>query len=232
MMQHDFTIVIPFRGANCPHRILALQHVLGWLQAQHGWPVFVQVDDDEAAWCKGAVVQRALDQCGDAPGLIIHDADVLVAPGDLSRAVSAVCSGYAWAQPHSHVTRLTRRGTRLAMSGGLAPVGTAPGGTYGRRHAAAAAGGIVVTTRASWELTGGIDRRFVGWGGEDISWARALDTLAGEGFRGDGEMWHLWHPEQPMPHGRRRGSPEVEELAGRYAEAEGDVALMTQLVGE
>jgi hypothetical protein len=88
-----------------------------------------------------------------------------------------------------------------------------------------------VLSRAAYEESGGIDPRFSGFGGDDISWARALDTLVGPCVAGDAPMWHLFHPRSFRRAGNR-GSAENEALAARYGDAAGDVIAMRKLVNE
>lgn len=54
-----------------------------------------------------------------------------------------------------------------------------------------------VMPREAFEVVGGWDERFAGWGGEDVSFARALDTLWGRHTSLDGPIFHLWHPTGP-----------------------------------
>lgn len=227
----DFTVIVPFCGHDDPFRESALDFVLRWLQP-HGWPVVVGYGDPNEPWSKGAVVDRAVSTV-DTPGLVIHDADVIVEPDALSSCASAVVSGWPWAQPHSEVYRLARRTTQLVIAGAVAGPHHALGGAALERrpHYAPPGGGIVVLSRAAYDTVGGIDPRFVGWGGEDISFARALDTLTGPAFRLRVAMWHLFHPPQIILPGRR-GSPETEALASKYLDAAGDPVAMAEVVGE
>jgi predicted glycosyltransferase involved in capsule biosynthesis len=61
---------------------------------------------------------------------------------------------------------------------------------YGRRYAAMA----IVIPRQAFDLLGCFDQRFCGWGGEDASILRALDTLWGKHKSINGAIYHLWHP--------------------------------------
>jgi hypothetical protein len=81
--------------------------------------------------------------------------------------------------------------------------------------------------RSTWENVGGVDPRFVGWGGEDIAFGWALDTLAGPHTNLGAPLYHLWHP---LAVDRRKASPETDRLAGRYAEANGKPEAMRALI--
>jgi hypothetical protein len=98
--------------------------------------------------------------------------------------------------------------------------------------------------REAFEAVGGWDERFRGWGGEDHSAMRAVDTLYGPHKTLPGQVLHLWHPvlskdglsdwveykeriwdNQPLA--ESNGS-----LAYRYSIINGDVKRMRALVDE
>lgn len=79
----------------------------------------------------------------------------------------------------------------------------------------------------AYHAAGGVDRRFEGWGGEDLAFGWALETLVGPAHRLDGILVHLWHPH-PAPD--LRGSAESEELVARYAAARGVRRRMTAVI--
>ena len=225
----DFTVVVPF-GAGDTHRLRNLDVVRDWLDHHHPeWPLIVSSWDGSFAWSKGRVVELGVQNV-TTEGLIVHDADVLVAPSALRAAALSVVSGCAWAMPHAWVYRLSRRGMMRRMT--CRDVTIEPVGSIDLdrpAHHAPHGGGITVLTRAAWDVAP-MDPRFVGWGGEDISWARALDTLVGEGCRGDAPMWHLWHPPDPTRGRGGRASRPNEVLASAYLDAYGDAELMRQVV--
>jgi hypothetical protein len=54
---------------------------------------------------------------------------------------------------------------------------------------------IQICSRTAFELVGGWDERFVGWGGEDAAAMRAMDTLYGLHKTLPGQVLHVWHPQ-------------------------------------
>lgn len=62
--------------------------------------------------------------------------------------------------------------------------------------------GIVAVPRRVWDTVGGMDERFVGWGGEDDAFADACDTLCAPMVRYPDDNWlfHLWHPSARPAH--------------------------------
>lgn len=54
---------------------------------------------------------------------------------------------------------------------------------------------IQIMPREAFLTVGCIDPRFRGWGGEDVSFLRALDTLWGRHKNTPNDVLHLWHPK-------------------------------------
>jgi hypothetical protein len=94
----------------------------------------------------------------------------------------------------------------------------------------------VMPAEAFWHV-GGMDGRFRAWGGEDVSFLFALDTLWGPHRSMDNEALHLWHEtigatwQDRMWEGQDRPMP-MHALASRYSAARGDRARMRALVKE
>lgn len=196
-------VLVPYRDDG-PERRAAWHYVARWLMEHHGWPLAVGAPLGE--WVKAEAVWNALATTAFYPGshtLIVHDADVFVAPEALRAAVEAVEAGAAWAIPHGTVYRLDEQTTSALLETGELP--DAP--LYVRwPYLGMAGGGIVVLTRDTY-LETPLDRRFVGWGGEDQAWGWALETFYGPAWRGDAALYHLWHPHAAPGHQK---SPRVE----------------------
>ncbi|OGF05186.1 MAG: hypothetical protein A2W00_05355 [Candidatus Eisenbacteria bacterium RBG_16_71_46] len=58
-------------------------------------------------------------------------------------------------------------------------------------------GGPSVITRRLWDLVGGYDDRFKGWGHEDRAFVHGCTLHDGERARVRGGMCQLWHPRAP-----------------------------------
>jgi hypothetical protein len=182
-----------------------------------------------AEWSKGRAVAHGVSR-SRSPIIVVADADVTVPPEALGYSIIAVMHGAAWSMPHGIVHRLSRRGTNAVY---LAESELLDAPTFKlteRTHVGPHGGGMVVTTRAAYEATG-IDPRFTGFGGDDISFARALDTLVGPCERFDFPMTHLHHERTPRRPGNR-GSTENEALAARYMIADGDADAMRSIIAE
>ena len=182
-------------------------------------------------WSKGTALHDAVSRASHER-LILADADMMLAPDILARSVEMLRFA-GWVVPHRKVYRLTEEITCRVIDGELGdkPFPTSPQWVVRRPYIGPRAGGILAITRQAWETSGGMDPRFRGWGGEDISFAKALLTLVGPCKRLAAPAWHLWHQNQAVTAGRR-GAPANERLAGRYKDAHKDPEQMRLLTKE
>jgi hypothetical protein len=213
------SVVIPWREG-CPHREAALR----WLQDRLHYPWTTAECLGE--WNKGLAVMPAVRLNKHVEVIVMHDADVWCR--NLRTAVLAVVSGAAeWAVPHQVVRRLDQVSTSRVLGG------EEPNDRMSldeQPYDGMLGGGIVVAHRDTI-LDTPIDDRFRGWGQEDQSWGMALRTLHGAPWRGDADLYHLWHPPAER-WTRHRGSPENWKLQVQYNDAKfkGPEA-MRQLLG-
>lgn len=203
-----------------------------WLRARYEriYPEWEIVEHGcEGEWSKGRAVNAAAKIAG-GDVFVIADADVVVAGYVLHHAVGALARGPFWVVPHGKVYRLTDTATADLVEGRLLPPPSAlPQGPLARSpRLGPAGGGFVVVTREAFRAVGGLDERFIGWGGEDISFARALDILVGPHTRLRAPCWHLWHESMRPLSGR--ASRVNEALASRYLDAANDPTLMAEVV--
>jgi len=196
-------------------RARARQFTEAWYARNIAAPVFPGQCDGQ--WSKGAAVADAVRTASDASVYVLADADsVLHDPADLKTAIARVVGGEPWAIPHSRVYRLNAKESQRLADDPIAPARL--GWTCRPMYYAVAGGGITVVSREAFEAVRGIDARFLGWGGEDLTFGWALETLVGEAWRGAGQLIHLWHPH-PAPN--LRGSIESEALVAIYRSARG-----------
>jgi hypothetical protein len=209
-------VVIPYAG-DCPHRARALE----WVRGRYPWPVTVA--RTTGLWCKAAAVMPAVrDSCADV--VLVADADVWT--DGVHDAVAEVEAGAPWAIPHRGVHRLDEHGTAAVMAG--EPWQDQP--LAERAYLGVMGGGIVIAPREML-LSVPLDPRYIGWGQEDVSWAIALETLAGRPWRGRAPLVHLWHPPQDRMT-RRFGSRASRDLYRRYQAASHDPTAMRALIQE
>jgi len=217
------SVVVPF-ASDDPTRRRARDYVRAWWES-NGFEV-VEGSCDEP-WRKAVAVADAVRR-SDGEILVVADADVVINdPFVIDEAVAAVRDQAPWVMPHGKVHRLDPTATE-AVYAGIHPAETV------RRtqspYQGWAGGGIVVVARHTWNDIP-MDPRFVGWSGEDESWAAALTTLSGPVVRFDRPLYHLFHQPQPRM-SRRWGSTAARSLARRYSAARGEPDQMRALVAE
>lgn len=112
-----------------------------------------------------------------------------------------------WFVPYRHLYRLTRVSTLyLTGSDPAEPfrfnsppddvdVGPTNGSDFGHWFGAL----IQIYPREAFEMVRGMDARFRGWGGEDVAFVLALDTLFGVHRMTSNQVLTLWHSVQSKP---------------------------------
>ena len=208
-------VMIPVDGDldDQPERLAAWKFVHRELEVRD-YKIVTADTERGSPWRKGVALAYAREGAAifDAELLIVHDADVLVSAEALAAAVSAVEAGAAWAMPHRLVHRLDEATTDAILGGGNFPP-TEP--SYARKpYTGFQGGGITVLRAETWDDCP-VDHRFIGWGGEDEAWAWALGCLYGPPWRGDADLWHLWHPH-PEPNARHVSTPQSHVLWRAY----------------
>lgn len=238
MVAAQVDVVMPWWfGQRDPNRSAAQRFAQSWIDGeleQFRTDVRLGWWSGRRPWCKAGAVANGLAHPGHgvppsvrAPVLVIHDADVLPHPGTLQAAVQAVLDGAPWAMPHGPVRRLSPLSSVEVMAGArLSEALELDEPAYN----GVAGGGVVVLPRVTYDDVP-LDRRFIGWGQEDTSWAKALRVLVGEPVRFNGPLWHLWHEPQRRD-SRRYGSPNSRALGERYRLAMSDRAAMRRLVDD
>jgi len=154
-----------------------------------------------------------------------------------------------WFVPFRHLYRLNRPSTLLLIGSdpcdpfrfGSPPdeedVGPTSGSGFGHWYGAL----IQIYPREAFEMVHGMDARFRGWGGEDISFTFVLDTLFGEHRTTDNQVLTLFHTIQAKP----KTNPDLLRLwdgqedprknwnlAGRYRTALRNPEVMRGIVEE
>jgi hypothetical protein len=90
---------------------------------------------------------------------------------------------------------------------------------------------IVAVPRPLWDLIGGFDERFVGWGQEDVAFIQSARVLGGGIDRVGGTVYHLWHRPSRERDWRLGTWRPNQELGIRYREAR-DRDAIEALLGE
>lgn len=213
-------VLVPYGGRD-QHRGRLLAWTLVQLARHVPYEVIIGHHDSDEPWCKAVALDRALRET-TAEVVILHDADVW-AEG-LEEAVNHVLeTGVGWAIPHTTVRRLTPAATETVLSGGPLT------GEVERAYRGVPAGGVTVLRRELYEEAP-LDRRFIGWGQEDLAAGHTWRVLSGNPWRSVKPLWHLWHePQQKLT--AAIGSRPSKLLLDRYRAAT-DRGTLLELIHE
>lgn len=227
-MGTDATVVVPWQDNGDLHRRAALDWLLTWLP-HLGLPVVVGSLSPDRPWRKADAVAAALPSVY-TDRLILWDADVWCSPAAIGAALEGARE---WAVPHASVYRLDRATSERVTRGELGPE------QLGRRslvrcerhpYRGVVGGGIVVLSSELYDRAP-FDRRFVGWGQEDITAGVVWTALAGLPWRGHAPLYHLHHRVAPKQ-SAGVGSSESHLLYKRYLAVLKDRPALMRLIDE
>lgn len=171
----------------------------------------VQGQDDYggAGFCKARAVNNAAAKAtGDI--FLIADMDMIATKDNIETAIGKL-DHYPIVIPYNPYHRLNQETSdailRQAPTTGLPKLTAEAKAIYERTKTQA--GGLQIVTRAVFNAAGKYDERFVGWGGEDVSFCLAVEKLFGKGLIVQGDAYHLDHPRQKDQPRYRRESPNM-----------------------
>lgn len=240
----QISILIPFRG-DAGHRDVVLAWVRRfWLT--HLTDVEIIIGEDVGVpFSKASAVNHAAQRARGRI-FVVLDADAIMDPEIVQRCADRLDAAATplWFVPYLRLYRFTQAATmtKLGTDPQAAYAMTSPppaddvlptGKDYGHQFGAL----ILIMPAAAFALVGGMDPRFRGWGGEDGSFMRALDTMYALHETTDNDVLHLWHAHPGGGYLRRRWigqrMPNANSrLAQRYALSTGDPTLMRALLAE
>lgn len=210
-------VCVPYR-AGVPQRDRAWEYVRAWWGDHH--PVYV-ADGDKGMMNRSRARNTAAAEAGDWDVAIFGDADTIGShPLILEAATIAYETGHL-SYPFTRFVGLTQSGTNQLLAG--KPIRSI------RKRYENSPGGIVCIRRDLFDEIGGWDEQFVGWGFEDVAFARAARTLGGLS-RLDGEIMHLYHPASPERNRNSQAYKSNRARVLRYKEADGNPDLMRRLL--
>jgi N-terminal domain of galactosyltransferase len=211
MINHDcgsgIALLVPYRDDGAPQRSVNWE----WLKRfwTHHLPAaqLVMGVDEGTPFSKTCAVNNAFQNAFQGNDIIvILDADCYIAPIVIVECAEAIREARRWGEnlwfvPYRFLYRLTDEATKRLIASPvenpvqfnvphvLEDVVSLRQATFGHRFGAL----IQIMPRDGFIEVGGMDPRFRGWGGEDSSMLRAMDTLYGIHRQSPNEVMTLWH---------------------------------------
>ena len=241
------SVIIPFQSAD-PDRIRIFEWVYRyWKRALPDAEIIV-AGNSEIPFHKTQAVNEGVDRsCGDI--IVIMDGDCYMDARTIEVLAQRIREArregrHLWYIPYRRFYRLNKFASELLLQSPprhplhISDPPPADWVEHLETHSSGHYWGalIQVMPREAFYAAGGMDLRFQGWGGEDVSFMHAVDTVWGRHKTFDGPVFHIWHPVIP---GRWRytrqwpGQPTAEmndQLSSRYVDALGDRARMQRLI--
>jgi len=241
------SLLIPFRSDNKSRREV-FNWILQYWECELPDAEIVIGRDWGIPFSKSGAVNDAARRASGKYFVII-DADAYL-PGDVIRTAVARIERAArkghrlWYIPYRRVFRLTPEASRRVLDSDPCDperfpsppddldVESMEGSAFGHHFGAL----IQIMPREAFFAVGGMDPRFRGWGGEDVSFVRAVDTLWGKHKTTRNDVLHLYHTR--IGHGGWRTrewegqkKPRANDwLSIKYNVATGDLDKMRTLV--
>lgn len=176
--------MVPYRPSGDRHRWLWDQ-TLPYLEAL-GYPVFTGEPRGDV-WARAEACNAAAEAAGDWRIALIADCDTIPDPDAVRRAMAWVEDTGGAARPHGERMMLNAKGTLVFLQRG--PDAVVRKLHTERQHPG---GGLLVVTREAFDLVGGYNETFKGWGYEDSDFNfRLLRHSTWD--RLPGRAWHLFH---------------------------------------
>lgn len=179
-------VIVPLRPDG-GHRDLLWAFVKGKFE-EYGYGPIIE-SDSEGEWSRGEAINRGVAQT-DAEVFIVADADVVYQSWEQPRQAAELAletGSLAYAHRRHHM--LPWPATNLVLKG------AEPKPEWAEQAVDNTMSSCWAITRASWDVVGGFDERFVNWGCEDWQWFAACGTLLGID-RVQALSFHLHHPRE------------------------------------
>jgi predicted glycosyltransferase involved in capsule biosynthesis len=247
--QVKISIIIPFTSKDW-ERVRNFKWLLKYWENQLPHAEIIIGKSSKGIFCKGRALNRAVRK-SHGKIVAILDADALLKGEAVEYCADKILEeekrGHnLWFIPYRHLSRLNKHATKLVVhsdpSNPFIPHCPPPktfidtvghSQMYGYRYCAMAA----IFPRRAYDMIGGFDERFRGWGSEDIALMRTLDTVFGKHKTIKGCIFHLFHPyigENYLTRkweGQDTGNVNA-KLSNRYFRANRNPSLMWELILE
>ncbi len=199
-------------------------------------------------FCKGEALNHAFKR-STGQVIVVLDADAYMEGNIINYCADRIIENldnHLWYVPYRYLYRLTAKATQLVVNSDPEHPFRIPNPPppwfvenqgdmikYGSRYGAM----VTMFPREAMKVIKCFDERFKGWGGEDIAFLRALDTLYGKHKTTNNAVSHLWHPFVGGTYKTRMWADQKYpnangELASRYNTATRDIQKMENIINE
>lgn len=187
------TVLIVPRRADGGRRDQLWTFCRAWWERDHpDWPI-IEGHHLQGPFNRSAAVNDAAKCEWDIA--VIIDADVLANADAVRTAAEVAAATGRIVMSHNERIMLNKAGTDKVLSGYRGPWRLRPMVETVYTDSVSCA---VAVPRSLWDLVGGMDERFSGWGFEDSAFVIAAETLGGKPLiRLASELFHLHHPVSP-----------------------------------
>lgn len=222
-------ILVP-RRADGGHRDLLWRFCRDWWTRDHpDWPI-IESHHDEGPFNRSAAINAAAREAGEWDVAVIIDADVLANPDAVRTAADIAAATGRLVVSHNDRIMLNKAGTTKILDGYKGPWRVKQMVETVFTDSVSCA---LAVPRSAWDLVGGMDERFVGWGYEDSAFVIAAETLTGKPLvRLASELFHLHHPLSPEATKQAPTRALNAQRLDRYRLANGDAAAVLALLEE
>ena len=229
-LSQSVAILMPFRSKEKdPMRVRNRNWARAWWKTHFPDFRLIEASDGRrgAAFNKPAAVNAAARQAEESV-LVMADADAVPNPTAVREAVRLAASS-PWVCPHQDIVYLSPEASERVTR---ETPGWPPADRRSEGYAinTEPAGWLFVLRRSIFNEIGGMDERFVGYGGDDIAFTLAMNTLVGRYLRLPSTLYHLHHRRlHPLSETGVNLSPETQSLVRRYARAYGNLKAMKDI---
>ena len=208
MSEELLSLLFPFRDDSAEGRLANFEWLRDFYHHELPDAEIVIGEDTGHPFSKTCALNNAFRRChGDI--IVLLDADCYIEPSVITQCAQRIRKARQlgeplWFVPYRHLFRLTKEATarlivsdpehahRFSVPPKFVDCGDMHGSGAGHWFGAL----IQIMPREAFELAGGMPADFRGWGGEDVTFVRILDTLLGITHRTSGnQVIALWHPQ-------------------------------------
>lgn len=241
------SLLIPFNATD-PQRKKVFKWVKKYWKSEIPGVEIIIGQSSLSPFCKTNALNNAVKK-SSGKVLVIMDADAYIEGAVISNCADRILEDLEnnlWYVPYRNLYRLTQSVTEELLNSAPwnpLPLPSPPlpymvenlghSSKYGNRYGAM----CMMFPREAYNILGGFDERFVGWGGEDVAILRALDTLFGKHKTTDNDIFHMWHPVIGSNYKSRKWEGQEtannnSQLANKYHKATRNPSQMRALVDE